>query len=346
MKNKRYLEFINTDLDPIQSFKMKSYLHKRVWETEAKMFTEISEQLIKIANDFYDGIVLDIPIKDITLTGSLANYNWSEEYSDFDLHIIIDFKESKIDRDVLRQYVDYAKSDWNSKHEIKIVGFDVEVYIQDEDQPHTSSGVYSVLNSTWLVKPSKRFIDIDEKLIEEKAKTIMLALDDMEREFFEIEDHEVFAERLSKLTKKMSSLRKEALLSGDEFSIGNLIFKLLRRNGYIGRLLELRRKSYDRQFENTSDDILNVLYFLTKMSKSYADLSYDGAKLSLTYTNDKNVIVIEDVYDGDDEQLYKKYTIIFGEEIEVETFDNKRKNTIKFKNLEKLMAYLNREFEI
>lgn len=346
MKNKRYFEFINSDLDPIKSFKMKSYLHKRVWKDDNTMFNEIREQLIKIANDFYENLVLDLPIEDITLTGSLANYNWSEEYSDFDLHLIIDFKKSEINRDILRQYVDYAKSDWNSKHDIKIVGFDVEVYIQDSDQPHTSSGVYSIMNNQWIVKPTKKFINIDEKLIEEKSKTIMLALDDLEREFFEINDNEVFQERLSKLTKKMSSLRKDALLSGDEFSIGNLIFKLLRRNGYIARLLDLRRKSYDRQFENTNDDILNLLYFLTKMSKSYADLSYEGGELSLTYTNDDNVVTIEDSYKGDDEELYKKYTITFGDTIAVSVYDGKTTIDKNFEDSDKLMSYLNREFDV
>ena len=41
---------------------------------------------------------LDVVIDDVVMIGSIANYNWSE-YSDIDLHIIIDFnqfpKESK-----------------------------------------------------------------------------------------------------------------------------------------------------------------------------------------------------------------------------------------------------------
>ena len=49
----------------------------------------IQKNLLKIAKDYYSELKLDIPILDITLTGSLANYNWSK-YSDNSLYIIFD----------------------------------------------------------------------------------------------------------------------------------------------------------------------------------------------------------------------------------------------------------------
>jgi predicted nucleotidyltransferase len=59
-----------------------------------RMKEEIREPMLKIASNFIEGLPFDVKIEDITLTGSLANYNWSS-YSDVDLHIIVDF--SKID---------------------------------------------------------------------------------------------------------------------------------------------------------------------------------------------------------------------------------------------------------
>ena len=34
-----------------------------------------------------------------------------------------------------------------------------------------------------------------------------------------------------------------------ELSLGNLVFKLLRRNGYIEKIMKLKKKSYDKQFK-------------------------------------------------------------------------------------------------
>ena len=43
-----------------------------------------------------------------------------------------------------------------------IKGYEVEVYAQDVDEVHHSSGVYSVLFNKWLVEPPKRTnVDID-----------------------------------------------------------------------------------------------------------------------------------------------------------------------------------------
>ena len=38
-------------------------------------------------------------------------------------------------------------------------------------------------------------------------------------------------------------------MKSGELSIGNLVFKLLRRNGYIEKIMDLKRKSYDKQFK-------------------------------------------------------------------------------------------------
>ena len=71
------------------SFDVHDTLEPRVWEGE-KLKPEIRDALLQIAKDFIEGLPVEVDIEDITLTGSLANYNWSN-YSDVDLHIIVDF---------------------------------------------------------------------------------------------------------------------------------------------------------------------------------------------------------------------------------------------------------------
>ena len=41
-------------------------------------------------------------------------------------------------------------------------------------------------------------------------------------------------------------MRKESLAKGGEFSVGNLVFKKLRSEGYIGKLIDIITKSYDK----------------------------------------------------------------------------------------------------
>jgi hypothetical protein len=35
----------------------------------------------------------------------------------------------------------------------------------------------------------------------------------------------------------------------EEYSVGNLLFKLLRRNVYVSKIMELKKYAYDKQFE-------------------------------------------------------------------------------------------------
>ena len=41
-------------------------------------------------------------------------------------------------------------------------------------------------------------------------------------------------------------MRLEGLEKGGEFSIGNLAFKKLRNDGYIGKIIDVMSQSYDR----------------------------------------------------------------------------------------------------
>lgn len=247
MKLTKYLEFVQADLEPVKSFHIKDELNPKVWDDE-EINQEVREQLLKIAQDFYDGVELEADVKNIILTGSLANYNWSEKYSDYDLHILIDFKDINEDVELVKKYVDSAKNVWNGLHDIKIAGYEVEVYIQDVNEEHKSSGIYSLLNDEWDVKPSKVDFEPDEESIKEKAKSAMMMVDDLEKDVDD--EYEKFQEKTKKVWDKIKNYRKSGLeTEGGEFSTGNLVFKLLRRNGYIEKILKLRRKSYDNQFK-------------------------------------------------------------------------------------------------
>ena len=249
MKYIKYFEFVQADLEPVKSFHIKDELNPKVWDDETTMNREVREQLLQISNDFYEQTDIDADIKDIILTGSLANYNWSEKYSDYDLHILIDFKEVSDDVELVKKFVDGARKIFNDNYDLKIAGYEVEVYIQDIEEPHTSTGVYSVLNDKWKVKPKEVDFELDEESVKDKARSVMMRISDLEEE---VEDtkHEKFIEKVNKVWEKIKNFRKSGLAEeGGEFSIGNITFKLLRRNGYIGKIMDMKKKSYEKQFK-------------------------------------------------------------------------------------------------
>lgn len=248
MKLRNFFEFVQNDFEPIKSFRLKNELNPKIWNG-FNIDQDIREQLLTIAQDFYNSTDLDAKIKDIILTGSLANYNWSNKYSDFDLHIVIDYVEVNEDIELVEKLTDYAKKVWMNNHDIDIKGYEVEVYIQNSDSKLFSSGVFSLLNNKWDKKPIKEEFEPDEEAIRSKAKPVMQSIDDIEKEFNNL-SYDEFEESIKVIWDKIKKFRKSGLeTEGGELSVGNLVFKLLRRNGYIEKVINLKRKAYDKQFK-------------------------------------------------------------------------------------------------
>ena len=74
------------------TFVSQETLEPNFWPLGRKLRPSIRKRLIEIAQDFFESLEIDAELKDITFTGSLANYNWSS-YSDVDLHLIVNYKD-------------------------------------------------------------------------------------------------------------------------------------------------------------------------------------------------------------------------------------------------------------
>ena len=73
----------------LSSLELKDRLNEDIWLDDGTLKPELSEKLTDIAKVFFNSLKLpDDAIKDIIITGSLANYNWSK-YSDIDLQILM-----------------------------------------------------------------------------------------------------------------------------------------------------------------------------------------------------------------------------------------------------------------
>ena len=220
------------------------------------MKPEIRERLLDIANQFVEFLDVPVFVDDIIMTGSLANYNWSN-YSDVDLHIIVDFAQfPKEQIELFQKLFTLKKILFNTNHNITIKNFEVELYAQDEKEIHTSSGVYSVLFDEWITKPEKINVKIDNKVLMNKVKSWTEKIDEVIEDAEEGNNLEKSKEIIDKLKKKLKDYRGEGLSGDGEFSYENLVFKFLRRNGYIEKLYNFEDKLIDKSLslENSIEE--------------------------------------------------------------------------------------------
>ncbi len=199
---------------------------------------EVKDKLIQVANDFYKDTELTAPIIDILFVGSLANYNWSN-YSDFDLHLVINFKNVNENPELVEKYVNQLKSAWNKDHDIHINGYNVEVFIQDVTKQNRSSGVYSLLTGNWISKPKYENFSVDKNLIQNKYTDAVYKINSAIKESN--------LELLKTTLKDVYDMRQAGLDRGGELSTENLVFKILRSRGHIEKLRNAITSTYDKQ---------------------------------------------------------------------------------------------------
>jgi len=226
----------------LKSFHPKKLLSPLIFDKDNKLNPDIREKLLSISNSFMDFLGIDFFVHDIVLTGSLANYGWSK-YSDVDLHIVLDFDEARHNAKLLKEFFDSKKMIWNDTHKIKIKNFDVEIYVQDLEEDHVSSGVYSVLNNKWVIKPEKKRINIDDRKILEKSDEYIKIIDLL---MSKDKNGDNIKDQVEKVKDKIKTFRKIGLTNDGEYSYENLTFKFLRRNGYIKKLIDLKHKITDK----------------------------------------------------------------------------------------------------
>lgn len=246
-------KFILLEADEIQvqSLKVKSELNLKIWDRDDnyRMHADVRRKLLDVADYFVaycelDKFGLNPPVRDIILTGSLANYNWSV-YSDIDVHVIMDF--GGIDRttsEILAAYLELRKKQFSEQHDIRVVSHEVELYVQDGMAGLIALGVYSIMNDKWVRFPKKYEKSVDWEMVKRKSASYIDAIDDAKKamDFGSVKSNVALLDRLNYMWKKIKSERRAGLEEAGEFAVENLIFKVLRRNGYIQKLLDLRSR--------------------------------------------------------------------------------------------------------
>ena len=208
-------------------------LNPKIWNGDT-LDPAVAQKLKEIALAFEEFIGIDLDVVDYTITGSNANYTWTE-HSDLDLHLIVAGEVGEGARELFNA----KKALWGEQHNITIKGLPVECYVQGREEEHHSTGVYSIANNRWLVEPKKIKPEVDDSAVEAKKDSLI---------------HDIETALLSKdlnklrlVKEKITNMRKAGLERAGEWSVENLVFKILRNLGLIDEITDKIRELEDQE---------------------------------------------------------------------------------------------------
>lgn len=237
---------------------MQNNLNLKFWD-DFKLKPKVQDALYKISFAFLKFIDIDNSIiKDILLIGSMSNFDYHDK-SDIDIHIIVDFSKYGDTKDLMIDLLDAKKVIWNDKHQIKIFGHVVEMYVENSTDPQPSSGKYSILNKKWILKPIKETKKIDKKAISIKCKNLIKKIKHFETLYENDNTSNDLLIKIESFIDQLKEKRKSGIKSYGIFSEDNIIYKYLRKNGYIDILFEIKYKLFDNGL--TLEHLVKESYF-------------------------------------------------------------------------------------
>jgi predicted nucleotidyltransferase len=231
------------DDDDLMAFDVQPTLNQKIWDGDLHIRPGTKGALMHIVEEFMDGLDMDLDLKDVIVTGSIANFNWSK-FSDIDLHLLVDFGDVNDNEEMVKKFFDAVRSNWNKLHNILVKGHEVEIYVQDDQEPHISTGVYSLMDDKWLVKPKKIKPELDRVTAIKKMRHFAREIDKLSA-LFDRGDHEGAYEMAQRLKSKLKRMRQGGLERAGIYSPENLAFKMLRRSGDIEQLFSIYTQAYD-----------------------------------------------------------------------------------------------------
>lgn len=216
-------------------------LNSKFWSNN-ELKKEVKAKLLEIAHAWAEfSLIPKKAIKDIFLVGGNANYNYTE-FSDLDLHLIVDKSEIADCPDLLDDYLQDKKQLWSLTHKVSIYDQPVELYAQDvSTKTPAGQGAYSVMNGKWVTEPRRKEINLKDPLIKQKVKDLIEKID-----YFIVNKADDLS-LLNGLKNRIREMRSSAILKGGEFAVENLVFKELRNLGYLDKLSSYIRNIEDKR---------------------------------------------------------------------------------------------------
>ena len=221
------------------TYKFHNRLSNVVWEN-GKIKKDIKSKLVDIAYLWMrEADLPDDIIEDIVITGSHAGYNYTE-YSDIDVHIIVDKRKLGCEN-LIDDFLFDKKKIFGEKHNVTIDDRDVEVYAQDihEEYPKNEA-VYSLLNDKWIAKPHKLKKELLDHTLVKKAIFYRRLVKRLVKEGN--------VKKMIKFKEKLRKMRQAGLNREGEFSVENIVYKELRNRNLLKKLDDRLNYLIDKRY--------------------------------------------------------------------------------------------------
>ncbi len=250
----KFTDVIKETIDPddvdVSSIEMHDKLCPLIWDASDVLKSDVRKTLLKNAQRFIEfGGIEKLKFNDVVLTGSMANFNYNDN-SDLDIHIIFDFNQLSENKDFISDYFKLKKDLWSQNLPIQVKGHDVELYFQDFNEKHQSSGVYSLVKNSWIRKPLRKIINIDTANIKAKASNIIDAIENLRND-----NDQDFIKKYEHLKNKIKKYRQTGLDRAGEYSTENLVFKILRNTGYLEQMVNTKQDYLTKELSLTETNI-------------------------------------------------------------------------------------------
>jgi len=148
-------------------------LNDKIWGADKTIKQEVENKINDIVDEFISELEEDgihIEVKDIVLIGSNASYNYTKD-SDLDIHLIADTSTLNCPDNLYPALYGAYRSLFNKKLDINFYDIPVELFVETEDMPTVSNGIYSVKNKKWIKEPVKEDIpDVDKEALDKEVK--------------------------------------------------------------------------------------------------------------------------------------------------------------------------------
>ncbi len=231
------------------SFQVKNQLSPVLWGSDKHLRPAVESRVQTVVKQILDSMALGFDPSEILLTGSAANFNWSAA-SDLDIHILFDFKEivggTPLTEEGLFNLLMAAGSGWNDRHDIRIRGFEVELYLGRDDEALVSdAGAYSLLRKEWVHEPVAFMTDQPmTPEVEEQVKQWVTRIGGI-LGLLQTDPAEA-ALQARELRMDLRQARSQSVHDEGELGTLNVAFKVLRRSGYLNKLAVASAEAYDQ----------------------------------------------------------------------------------------------------
>lgn len=269
----------NKNIKLIEAIEKHETLNTKLFTKDEVLKEKVRTKMLEIVEEFLDNLKeqgIKIKVDDILFIGSNASYNYTKD-SDIDLHILANAKAVNYDTEIGNALYSAYRSLFNKQLDIKLFDIPLELFVELEDSPRVSNGVYSVKKDKWIKKPAHEDIpDYDKEALsslvskwEQKCKKLIT---DIEADKLEEET------RVVKLLEEIYDKLRKKGVAKSEYSIENLAFKELRNKGYLDKLKEYKneltskRLSLEERLDKQArSDIYNQIVQITKTTPVIQD---------------------------------------------------------------------------